>query len=66
MTHPFFSDPSVASLLTPDVVAFLLANQPPEDSSPEFRAGYWAGKAAIAHLETLELRQRIRELEADA
>lgn len=60
------STPDVAEHLTPVVVAFLLLNQPPEGSSPEYLSGYWAGKAALCHAENIRLRQRIHELEADA
>jgi hypothetical protein len=73
MSSGIFDDPRVTSALPPGVLAFLKANQPPDDKDANFEAGHWMAllAGALTQLETsatelTQAQQRIRELEADA
>ena len=73
MIDPTFKDARVADIVTPEILAFLEANQPPADTSPDLQIGHWMGVTAAALGTITETRkqlahaqQRIRELEADA
>ena len=61
----FLKDPRIAEAVTPEVMAFLESNQPPEDASPDEQIGWWQGTTAGVLTELAKAKQRIRELEAD-
>lgn len=66
MTDPFLSDPRITSALTPEVLEFLKANQPPAGTDPHTEIGHWIGITAGVLTELSATKQRVRELEADA
>ncbi|MFE4197366.1 hypothetical protein ACFRJ9_15995 [Paenarthrobacter sp. NPDC056912] len=62
----FLSDPRVAGHLDPEVLAYLQGNQPPESATADEEAGHWIAHAVALLQQIQGLRQRVKELEADA
>lgn len=62
----FLSDPRVAAHLDPEVLAYLKANQPPEGTTADEEAGHWIAHTVALLQQIQGLKQRVRELEADA
>jgi hypothetical protein len=60
------NDERITGAVTPEVLAFLIANQPDPDTTDRFQVGHWMGVTAAVCKGLAEARQRIRELEADA
>lgn len=61
-----FDDPQVASLITPEIQAFLETNMPGEGTSLDYQVWHWTGVTAAVLVSLNKAHQRIRELEADA
>lgn len=66
MTNEFFTDPRVRERVSPEVLAYLETNHPPEDAPLDHQVGHWIAVAATVLTALAEARQRVRELEADA
>lgn len=62
----FFSDPRVAEHLGPEILAYLKANQPPAGTSADVEAGHWIAHTVALLQQIQGLKQRVKELEADA
>ncbi|YCK81222.1 hypothetical protein M1D89_19455 [Arthrobacter sp. D3-18] len=61
----FFDDPRVAKHLDPEILAYLKANQPLADSSADVEAGHWIAHTVALLQQVRDLKQRVKELEAD-
>jgi len=66
VTDPALNDSRVTDSVPLEILAFLEANQPDPDTTPDFQIGHWMGVTAAVCQELAHARQRIRELEADA
>ncbi|GGJ20547.1 hypothetical protein [Paenarthrobacter histidinolovorans] len=62
----FLDDPRVAEHLDPEVLAYLKANQPPADATADVEAGHWIAHTVALLQQVRDLKQRVRELEADS
>ncbi len=54
----FLKDPRITEAVTPEVLAFLEANQPPAGTTAEEEAGWWQGLAAALLTELAAIRDR--------
>ncbi|MDR6439090.1 hypothetical protein J2790_004265 [Paenarthrobacter nicotinovorans] len=62
----FLADPRVAEHLDPEILVYLTTNLPAEGVTADEEAGHWIAHIVALLQQVRELKQRVRELEADA
>lgn len=62
----FLADPRVADHLDPEILVYLTTNLPPHGVTADEEAGHWIAHTVALLQQIRHLKQRVKELEADA